>query len=329
MSHEIMDSDGAVFYQQKAWHGLGVVVEQAMSPREALKLANLDWTVSMGYGVKSSDNPEIVSFDFCPIVREDTNTILSIQSPKYKPIQNSQVFDLAYSLGDNIKIESALSLQGGKKIVCLVRGDTFAPENSKHDAISKYFAILSSHDGSIALSGLPTSVRIVCANTLKMAMSNKAQAIRFTHNGDIKGKQEDMRRALAQYAETGRLFEANVNLLSSKTWNTQQIQSFFVDVYNAIEEPVSLNPSTDKEYKVYLDAKTTIARWCDTFDQERKELLAPASAWQAANAVTNDLQHKVNIKGRKISWENKAYSNLVGPGQDASAKVMQIALATV
>lgn len=327
MSHEITETDGAVFHKTKAWHGLGYVVEDAMTPTQALKLSGLDWTVSKTAGISAGTT---YSDKFCAIVREDNQEILSVQSPDYKVVQNWEVFDLAYSVGMDVKIESALSLQGGKKIVCLIKGDSFSPANSQGDTITEYLALLSSHDGTIALSGLPTSVRVVCWNTLQMALNaGRHRMIKFTHTGNMEEKKASMRKALACYAETGKFFRECVNTLSNQMWTTTDIQKFFLDVYSAIEEPVTTNPQTEAEYKTYLDAVVTIARWSGNFDGERKELQAPASAWMAVNAITKDIQHHISVKGRKTGWENKAYNNLMGAAQNVSTKVANMALALV
>ena len=70
-----------------------------------------------------------------------------------------------------------------------------------------------------------------------------------------------------------------------------------------------------------------VSKWSAGFDEERKELNAPASAWMAVNAVTKELQHRIPTKGRKIGWENRAYNNLMGSNQDDSIAVANHALA--
>ena len=333
MAHEITSTDGAVFHKEQAWHGLGYTVEEAMTPHQALKMAGLDWQVHKTTGIRTweadteGEFPPSYSDKFCAILRDDTNDILSVQSPDYQVVQNYEVFDLAYALGADVKIESALSLQGGKKIICLVKGDTFAPSNSGNDAITQYLALLSSHDGTIALSGLPTSVRIVCMNTLKMALGTKKKnMIRFTHTGNMEDKKSQMRLALEQYASTGKFFKEQVNILSNTNFTTEQIQKFFLDVYQTLEGPVVSNPTTEKDYKNYLNATVMVSKWSAGFDEERKELNAPASAWMAVNAVTKELQHRIPTKGRKTGWENRAYNNLMGSNQDDSVTVARLAL---
>jgi phage/plasmid-like protein (TIGR03299 family) len=341
MAHEITASDGAMFTKEKAWHGLGYVVENAPSPTEALKISGLDWTVTKSAGIfatlpcndgTSDEGYKSYSDNFCAVVRNDNNTILSVQSPEYQVVQNHEVFDLAYSLGDNVKVESALSLQGGKKIICLIQGDTFAPSNSTNDSITQYLALLSSHDGTLALSGLPTSVRIVCANTLRMALNtNKKNMIRFTHTGNIEHKKEAMSTALKMFAKTGKMFEETVATLSSTEWTQANIREFYLKVYEQLFSlnPIQANPKTEDEFKVYTDATTKIARWSETFDEERTNLSAPASAWMAVNSVTNYLQHNVSTKGRKVGWQNRAYNNLLGSAQDESVRVAKLAMAMI
>jgi phage/plasmid-like protein (TIGR03299 family) len=334
MAHEITATDGAVFHKEPAWHGLGYTVEEAMTPMEALKMAGLDWKVHKTVGIRTWESdtegefPPSYSDKFCAILREDTNDILSVQSPDYRIVQNFEVFDLAYSLGDNVKVESALSLQGGKKIICLIKGESFAPDNSRNDSMTQYLALLSSHDGTIALSGLPTSVRIVCSNTLKMALGTKKKnMIRFTHSGDMEDKKRQMRLALEQYANTGKVFKEQVNILSHTNMNAEQIKKFFLSVYELLESPIVSNPTTEKDYKNYLNATVMVSKWCQGFDDERRELNAPASVWMATNAVTKELQHRIPVKGRKTGWENRAYNNLMGASQDASLAVVNHALA--
>lgn len=327
MAHLITDTDGAVFHKEPAWHGLGYVVEDAISPTEAMNAAGLSWTVSKSDGISAGDTS---STDFCAIIRDDTNTILSVQSPDYKVIQNHEVFDLAYTLSDTVKVESALSMSGGKKIVCLLKGESFAPSNSGNDTISKYLALINSHDGTLALSALPTSVRIVCNNTLTMALAaGKKGMFRVTHNGNMDDKKAAMKTALQRYQQTGKLFEEHVNTLSHVAMNTQQIQKFWLDVWGILEEPVVGNPQTEKEYRNYLNATTTVAKWSEIFDTERSDINAPASMWQAVNAVTKEMQHRIPARGRKPGFDSRAYNNLTGIVQDNTLKVVRHALATV
>jgi phage/plasmid-like protein (TIGR03299 family) len=326
MAHNITETDGAVFHKTAAWHGLGLVIQEDMSPTDAMELAGLNWTVSKVGPVVAGD---ATTDDYVAIVRNDNNAILSIQSPDYQPVQNSELFEMAYNLGADIKVESALSMNGGRRLVVLCKTGTMDAGNA-NDPVDQFMALITSHDGTLAEQALPTSVRVVCQNTLSMAMAaGHKKAFRITHTGDMKKKQEAMANALKFYRETGKLFEEKVNVLVHKELTRDQIQKFWLDVWAMTEEPVVANPQTEKEYSNYLAATTAIAKWADTFDNERKRIGGTANLWLAANAVTKELQHRIPARGRKPSFESAAFSNLLGKNQDTSISVMRHALTLV
>ena len=329
MAHNIMSDDSAMFAGEAAWHGIGKVVEHAPSPAEALKLSGLDWEVLRSNSIIADyADGETVSEEFTALIRSDTNRILSVQSPDYKIVQNKEMFELAYSLGSDVKVESAFSMNNGARVVCLLRGDTFAPSNSKEDAITKYLGLINSHNGTLALSALPTSIRIVCNNTLSMAINEGYKKMyRVVHSGDMEAKKKAMEKALAQYKNTGKLFEEHVNVLSNRTMNTQDVQRFWLELYGAIETPVVGNPKSEEEYDNYIKAQTTIAKWADVFDDERKRINAPASMWVAVNAATNWMQHRVPSRGKVPTTENRHFNNIVGATSDDVLKAVRFAKA--
>lgn len=323
MAHEITESDSAIFYMEPAWHKLGIVVKDAISPLDAIAKAKLDWLVNKTNGIEAGG---VYTNKYCALIRSDNNEILSVQSIGYQPFQNLELFQLAYTLGADVKVESALSMRGGRKVVCLLRGDSFAPSNSKTDQVARYLALINSHDGSLALSCLPTSVRIQCANTLSMAVAQGVKnTFKVTHTGNMEQKKKAMEEALLRYKNTGALFQEKVEILSRKLVSTEDLQRFWLDVWGELVEPVVANPTNEKEAANRAAAAREIATWSQTFDLERAAINGPASLWQAANAVTKNIQHRKT----KRSFDSLAYYNLMGAGQDKSITVMRKALALV
>ena len=335
MAHEIMENDGAVFNRVAAWHRLGTVVDSDLSPTEALKAAGLDWNV-IKTGFVKADHPDIgtvFSEDYSAIVRQDTKEILSVQSDDYQVIQNSEHFEMAYELSKDVKVESALSLKNGRKIVLLLRGDTFDVAGSSGDTVTEYMGLINSHDGSIAFSALPTSVRIVCQNTLSMAIAKARKGknmFRITHKGTtMEDKKEAMRDALREFKSSGKFFRETVDTLANYELTKSDIQKFWMDVWGMIEAPIVSNPTTDAEKSNYDNALKAVSSWSETFDRERDETKSKASVWMAANAVSKFIQHRVAARGRKASIENRAWDNLAGLNQDSTMKVFRHALTLV
>lgn len=335
MAHEIMENDGAVFNRVAAWHRLGTVVDSDLSPTEALKAAGLDWNV-IKTGFVKAEHPDIgtvFSEDYSAIVRQDTQEILSVQSDDYQVIQNSEHFEMAYELSKDVKVESALSLKNGRKIVLLLRGDTFEVNGSSGDTVTEYMGLINSHDGSIAFSALPTSVRIVCQNTLSMAIAKARKGknmFRITHKGTtMEDKKEAMRDALREFKSSGKFFRETVDTLANYELTKSDIQKFWMDVWGMIEAPIVSNPTTDAEKSNYDNALKAVSSWSETFDRERDETKSKASVWMAANAVSKFIQHRVAARGRKASIENRAWDNLAGLNQDSTMKVFRHALTLV
>lgn len=331
MSHEMYKLDTAMYSETPAWHGLGIVVENAPSPREALRLSGLDWSVVKSPSVLAEYEGEdgymynAVSTRNVATIRQDTGEILGLVSPEYQIVQNEELFDLAYELGSNVKVETAGSLEGNKKVYITLKGDTI--ESRGDDITDLYLALINSHNGSLALAGLPTSYRIQCANTLNAALrTGRKNMYRITHNGDMESKIIAMREALRTFKEIGSLFKDKVSTLDNTDWNTDKVRDFWVNVYMAIEEPFVSNPSTEKEDESFIKATSVLATWSSKFDEERDRFGLPASAWVAANAVTNWIQHKEGKRGRKMKNESRLQSNLIGKAADSTTKVMNMAL---
>ena len=334
MSHEMYENDTAMYAGERAWHGLGTVVEKALSPDEALKVSGLDWDV-----VKSpSIIAEYEDFDSymnhattsktVATIREDNGEILGLVSPQYQVVQNRELFDLAYELGGEVKVETAGSLKNNRQIYILLRGDSF--DLPGEDTVLPYMGLFSSHDGSLSLSALDTSVRVVCANTLDQAFSEGRNRIyRIKHSGDVENKLNDLRDALKRFKETGKLFKDKVTTLANCNWNQANIQKFWLNVYMNLEEPFVTNPATEREEVAFKKATTTLADWSTRFDKELSDNHFKATAWTAANAITNYYQHREGSRGRKRSDNSRIHNNLLGSAADKSKKVMQMALATV
>ena len=311
MSHEITATDSAVFQGTKAWHGLGYVVEDDMSPLAAVETAGLDWYVHKTDGVfgYTDKGTTVMDNKRCMTYREDTKEPLGYVSQDYNVFQNVELAKLAMSVSEKANVESAFSMMGGKRIVLLLKGGSIEVGNM-NDVLDDYFCLVNGHDGKFSLRAFGTSVRVVCNNTLQMALSQaRGQTYSISHNGDFETKLDDMRRALSQYSKSRDWFATTVNELAKKEVNTSTLETFWMEAF-AMTVGNDILKDRDKV----------------TFEQERDALKVPASMWLAANAVTNYVQHKTADRGRKASYESRAGDVLMGKRADLSRKVMKHAM---
>jgi len=321
MAHEMTENDSAVYHKTKAWHGLGNVVDYTLSLNSALRASGLGWGVEKTNGISTHG---IWTDEYRATVRTDTQEILGIVSPQYQVVENEEVFRLAEYFSDVATVESAGSIQGGRKCYLLLNQDSF--EASLDDTVERYMALFWGHDGKSSIVLKPTSIRVVCKNTMDMALAQDTKnKMTIKHHGDMDTKMQEAKDILAEYKNTGMLFRNQVDTLVNRPISHNELRRFFFDVYQDMEGYIPTRPITPEEEKAHTKAVATIGTWDNTFEQESG--LLPASWWLAVNAVTNHIQHRKSARGRQATPASRAYSNLIGNGSEASRKVMQHALA--
>ena len=210
MAHELeINGDQASFasLREPAWHGLGTVFNEEVGTNEMLKLAHLDkWDVRLEeVGVPegfSSDKNYFFVTRTNPFNAEQ-NDVLGVVGERYVPLQNEDLFEF----GDNIldaggRWETAGSIRGGRVVFgsLALERETILDPSGVSDKVSTYLLVNTSHDGSIAIQASITPVRVVCANTLNLALGrgNRGvkQSFKIRHTQTASGKVQAAREAL-------------------------------------------------------------------------------------------------------------------------------------
>lgn len=177
-----------MFYTRVApWHGLGTRAENAVNSAEALRLSGLDWSVVQRPIM--TDNFTIIP-GYKANIRETDERILGVVTDRYKVVQNSEAFAFTDALlGEGVKYETAGSLQDGKKIWLLAKmPDKYIIEGEQ---IEPYLVFSSSHDGSGAIKAAMTPIRVVCQNTLNLALSTAKRSWSTIHVGELSSKMDE------------------------------------------------------------------------------------------------------------------------------------------
>ena len=198
----------SMFYvREKPWHGLGTMVAEAPDSAAALRLAGLDWNV-IQKDIMTVDGDGTIS-GFKANVRDRDGSVLGIVTDRYRVVQNAEAFSFTDELlGEGVRYETAGSLQGGRRTWVLARLPHQYIINGEE--ITPYLAFITAHDGSGAIKAAVTPIRVVCQNTLNLALSTAKRSWSFNHTGDISGKLDEARDTLlyaGQYmAELGKTF---------------------------------------------------------------------------------------------------------------------------
>jgi phage/plasmid-like protein (TIGR03299 family) len=303
MAHELESQNGAISFasfREPAWHGLGTVFTEEKNTNEMLVAANLN-----GWNVRLEDMPipSHLTSDkaYQYVVRTnpttDTQTdVLGVVGERYHVLQNEDLF----SFGDNIldgggRWETAGSIKGGRVVFgsLALERETVLDPNGVADVVKTYLLINTSHDGSIAIQASITPVRVVCANTLNLALNRTRkkdgvkQSFKIRHTQTANGKVQIARETLGMANKYMDEFDKMAHAMISKEISAKDFNDIILAAY----------PKPEK------DAKGAIKKWenkvdmiNDIYTGEFNGMIA-GNAWGAFNALTERLDWYRSARG--------------------------------
>lgn len=181
-----------MYTREKPWHGLGTMVAEAPNSADALRLAGLDWTVEQR--PVYLENAAVPVPNYKANVRDRDGKVLGIVTDRYQVVQNADAFSWTDELiGGDVRYETAGSLREGKKIWLLAK---MPAAKVAGDDVEPYLCFSNTHDGSGAVKVCMTPVRVVCANTLNLALNTAKRSWAMKHVGDMTAKLDEARRTL-------------------------------------------------------------------------------------------------------------------------------------
>lgn len=222
----------SMFYvRETPWHGLGTKVMEAPDSEGALIAAGLNWNV-IQEPIFTGKNEPIRGYK--ANIRDSDRRVLGVVTDRYKVIQNHEAFAFTDELlGQGVRYETAGSLQDGKKVWLLAH----MPHEYiiSGERISPYLLFFNTHDGSGAIKVALTPIRVVCNNTLNLALSTAKRSWSMVHTGDIRSKMQEARDTLfmaERYMdELGKEFEA----LRLKKLSDQKVMEY-IEVLLPVED---------------------------------------------------------------------------------------------
>ena len=323
MGHGITKNDTMVSVKERPWHGLGTIVDKAISIEEALELSGLNWEVSKGDLFDEFGNlQETIKYTYRNVVEngEVERLRLGYVSDGYTILQNTEALNWFNPLLEtgNCSLETAGSLFGGKKIFITAKIGQDLIEIDKNDPIEKFVLLTNSHEGGFAVRVGFTPVRVVCNNTLKMAVGNEAsKLIRVKHTLQLHNNlievQQTMDLINQQFMATAEQFK----LLATRDINQSDLEKYVRVVFNKEKAEEQFTEFNDKEQRVRIAAQIN-----EVFEREEKKNL-----WTAYNSVQGFLQH---VKAANRSSLESRYNNLwYGHNDRMNQKALSAALSMV
>ncbi|MEN0052316.1 MAG: DUF932 domain-containing protein [Mucilaginibacter sp.] len=179
--------------KEKAWHGLGQIIDRYPTSSEAIEQAGLDYIVEKRPLFTFDTNnfiwgnpeaiPEIDVPNFFATVRADTEQVLGVVGNDYEVVQNRDAFSFFDEIvdgGDGILYETAGALGNGERVFITAKLPDYIRVGIQ-DWIEQYLFLTTTHDGLGSITAAFTPVRIVCNNTLNAALNNHSGAVKIRH----------------------------------------------------------------------------------------------------------------------------------------------------
>lgn len=256
MAHELASANDMAFVGETPWHGLGSALpknqpievwQQAAGMNFEIKQAEVLFNAANGDGnlLNLRNNP-----DATVLYRSDDLSPLSVVSKRYKVVQPKDVLGFYRDLVSvsGFELETAGILKGGKKLWALAKTgqETIL---SGGDKVKAYLLLATSCDGSLATTAQFTSVRVVCNNTLQMAVGESKGAVRVPHSTTF--DPVAVKRELGLGMSSWDVFMASIKTLSQRPVNKFEAMSYLVDVLGDPALPLNDQPNQKAIQTVY------------------------------------------------------------------------------
>lgn len=349
MAHEINKTDafGEVReHGKRAWHGLGVEIEDGLSAQDGFKHIGLGWPTILApvhahipiieenaegepeMGTQVVEIPERRAH-----FRADTMELLGVVSNQYRPLENMDLARFADALVDagdgKVIVETAGSLHSGRRVFACVK----LPEQVRatdYDVMDQYVLVSNGHGGTASFSCYPTSVRVVCANTLRWSEKDVSRGLRFFHLGSMEDKLANARVTLGTAMKENELFQEQVTALVGLDLDSKTMRELATEIYYSSFGKIATGIEEKSRENLERKRDEVIAKWMENMEDDRQRIAGiEGSGWAFYNAISQWHDHERGRFGGVEESNARVSSNIFGVSQEHKSKAFRRILAAV
>lgn len=283
--------------REKPWHGLGTIVKEAPTSADAIRLAGLDWSV-VQEPIYTNFNRVVEGYR--ANVRSSDRKVLGVVSDRYKVVQNVDAFSFTDELlGKGVRYETAGSLQEGKKVWLLAR----LPREYiiAGERISPYLVFSNTHDGSGSVKVAITPVRVVCNNTLNLALGTAKRSFSMIYTGNIQDKIQEAKDTLFMAEEYMDCLGVEFEQL-----RRQKITDAQVKEYIELLLPMEKDPTPIQSKNIIRLREDMMKRYYDAPDLQK----VGNNAYRFINAVSDFATHSNPLR-RTANYNENLFARTV------------------
>ena len=321
---------------QTPWHGLGEHLPEQQPLEVWAEAAGMNWQIQespVHYSIENVHNASMFgTFDEQKVLyRSDTNTALSVVSNRYQVVQPMEVLEFYRDLTEQagFELETAGVLKGGRKFWALAKtGHSTALKGN--DVVNGYLLLATSCDGSLATVAMPTTVRVVCNNTLSIAVNNSENAVKVSHRSvfDADAVKKRLGVAVSHWDQ----FMYEMKVLSERKVSTKEANAYFETLLTQTTPQSS--ESTPSGLRLLKPSSTPIIpnerayKKLQTMygGQGRGAELTAAknTAWGLLCAVTEFVDHERQARSTENRLDSAWFGNGAQMKQQALEKALQL-----
>lgn len=285
--------------REKPWHytqnpEVTKLIQEAPTSKDALHLAGLDWNV-VSAPVYQENGLLIPGYK--ANVRDKDNSVLGIVSSRYRIVQNTEAFSFTDALvGETefgeVRYETAGSLCNGKKVWLLAKMPT---RKILDDDVEPYICFANSFDGSGAVQVCATPIRVVCANTMNLALNSARRKWSTKHVGDMQSKLEEAKLCLNLTDKYMINLDIEADRLANAKLHEEEIEKILDEMF-----PVD-DKTTERKKSNILQFKQNFWKAYDMPDITK----FGSSAWRGVNAMSDVITHAAPARNTATYNENR------------------------
>lgn len=319
MAHELDIRNGKAamaYIGDKPWHGLGQELTAGASIETWIKEAGMNYAIGAAPVAFSADGKTMQQFGGKNVLfRDDTNEPLGLVSDSYQVVQPREIMEFFDDVAElhGFELETAGVLFGGKKYWALAR--TPKELSLGKDKIKSHLMLATACDGSMSTIAKYVMTRVVCNNTIQMALGEQGSQVKVRHNTRFAA--ENVKKELGLFSDSWQKMEETVRGIAKRTVTTEEAIKYLVAVLGDPERPIEDQFETPN-----------IAHVLGKFESGNylggSMKSADHTAWGLVNCVTEWLDH-----GRGRGQDRRLEYSWFGAGSDLKQKAFDVAAAMI
>lgn len=299
------------------WHKLGQYLEENASIDTWKKQAGMDWSINQSPVIYQAGDEQITDPRLQVLYRsDDPSTRLGVVSNDYKIVQPGEVLEFFRDLTENhgMRLSAAGTLFGGTRFWATadVGKSTYI---SNGDKVDGYLLLMSSADGTSSTVAKFCATRVVCNNTLQIALNEKTRnAIRITHARQFDPKEVKIDLGLIDTAWDG--FITNIKTLAQKSIDDRAAQEFFARLVTPADSTIDM----DK-----LGTQRHVDALMHFYKSGAGAEMTYGTRWGALNAVTELYTHGNGKRNESKQFESSETGSAANMKMEAYKRLLAMA----